>query len=160
MFEAVRKLLADLTEDGKHPSRFEEGDYRIAAAALLVHTATIDGNITRSERDRLHAVLKQRFNLDDETTDELVAEATEAERQAIDLYQFTARLNRSLDEKGRARLVEMMWQIVFADGAATEFEDNLIWRAADLLHVSREERIALRQRVSGVQTQESAEENG
>jgi len=160
MFEAVRKLLADLTEDGKHPSRFGEGDYRIAAAALLVHTATIDGNITQSERDRLHAVLKQRFNLDDETTDELVAEATEAEQQAIDLYQFTARLNRALDEKGRARLVEMMWQIVFADGAATEFEDNLIWRAADLLHVSREERIALRQRVSGVQTQESAEGNG
>lgn len=153
MFEAVRKLIADLTEDGKHPSRFEEGDYRLAAAALLVHTATIDGNITQSERDRLHAVLKQRFNLDDETTEELVAEATEAEQQAIDLYQFTARLNRSLDEKGRARLVEMMWQIVFADGAATEFEDNLIWRAADLLHVPREERIALRQRVSGVRTE-------
>jgi uncharacterized tellurite resistance protein B-like protein len=160
MFEAVRKLIADLTEDGKHPSRFEEGDYRVAAAALLVHTAAIDGNITQSERDRLHAVIKQRFNLDDEATDELMAEATEAEQQAIDLYQFTARLNRSLDEKGRARVVEMMWQIVFADGAATEFEDNLIWRAADLLHVPREERIALRQRVSGVRTQESAEENG
>lgn len=160
MFEAVRKLIADLTEDGKHPSRFEEGDYRVAAAALLVHTATIDGNITQSERDRLHAVIKQRFNLDDETTDELVAEATEAEQQAIDLYQFTARLNRSLDEKGRARVVEMMWQIVFADGAATEFEDNLIWRAADLLHVPREERIALRERVSGVRAQENAEGNG
>lgn len=160
MFEAVRKLIADLTEDGKHPSRFEEGDYRVAAAALLVHTAAIDGNITQSERDRLHAVIKQRFNLDDETTDELVAEATEAEQQAIDLYQFTARLNRSLDEKGRARVVEMMWQIVFADGAATEFEDNLIWRAADLLHVPREERIALRERVSGVRVQENAEGNG
>lgn len=159
MFEAVRKLIADLTEDGKHPSRFEEGDYRVAAAALLVHTATIDGNISQVEHDRLHAVIKQRFNLDDETTDELVAEATEAEQQAIDLYQFTARLNRSLDERGRARVVEMMWQIVFADGAATEFEDNLIWRAADLLHVSREERIALRERVSGVRSQESAQES-
>jgi uncharacterized tellurite resistance protein B-like protein len=43
----------------------------------------------------------------------------------------------------------MMWQVVFADGAVTEFEDNLIWRAADLLQVSREERIALRTRVAG-----------
>jgi len=157
MFEAVRKLIADLTEDGKHPSRFEEDDYRVAAAALLVHTAAIDGNISQSERTRLHEVIKQRFELDDETTDELVAEAIEADEQAIDLYHFTARLNRSLDERGRARLVEMMWQIVFADGAATEFEDNLIWRAADLLHVPREERIALRERVSGVRAQE--EEN-
>ncbi|MCK9918484.1 TerB family tellurite resistance protein [Microbacteriaceae bacterium K1510] len=157
MFEAVRKLIADLTEDGKHPSRFEEDDYRVAAAALLVHTAAIDGNISPSERTRLHEVIKQRFELDDETTDELVAEAIEADEQAIDLYHFTARLNRSLDERGRARLVEMMWQIVFADGAATEFEDNLIWRAADLLHVPREERIALRERVSGLKAQE--EEN-
>lgn len=157
MFEAVRKLIADLTEDGKHPSRFEEDDYRVAAAALLVHTAAIDGNISPSERNRLHEVIKQRFELDDETTDELVAEAIEADEQAIDLYHFTARLNRSLDEKGRARVVEMMWQIVFADGAATEFEDNLIWRAADLLHVPREERIALRERVSGFKAQE--EEN-
>lgn len=153
MFEGFRQLIADFTEDGKHPSRFDEGDYRLAAAALLVHTATIDGNISASERDRLHAVIKQRFNLDDETTDELVAEATAAEQQAIDLYQFTARLNRSLDEKGRARMVEMMWQIVFADGAVTEFEDNLIWRAADLLYVSRDERIALRDRVAGAQVE-------
>lgn len=159
MFETVRKLIADLTEDGKHPSRFGDDDYRVAAAALLVHTAAIDGNIAQSERDRLHDVIKQRFELDDESTDELVAEAIEADEQAIDLYHFTARLNRSLDDKGRARLVEMMWQIVFADGAATEFEDNLIWRAADLLHVPREERIALRERVSGMKAQEDVEEN-
>ena len=100
-----------------------------------------------AERDKLHAVIKQRFNLDDAATDELVAAATEAEQKAIDLYQFTARLNRSLDKAGRARMVEMMWQIVYADGVVTEFEDNLIWRAADLLGISREERLALRERV-------------
>jgi uncharacterized tellurite resistance protein B-like protein len=42
-----------------------------------------------------------------------------------------------------------MWQIVFADGVKTEFEDNLVWRAADLLGISQNERIALRDRVSG-----------
>lgn len=149
MFEAFRKLIAEFSDDDKHPSRFDERDYRLAAAALLVHTAAIDGSVSEPERERLHEVIKLRFNLDDAAADQLVAEATAAENKAVDLYQFTARLNRSLDEKGRARMVEMMWQIVFADGAATEFEDNLVWRAADLLHVSREERIALRERVSG-----------
>ena len=43
----------------------------------------------------------------------------------------------------------MMWEIVYADGRVTEFEDNLIWRVADLLGVSSRERIALRQRVAG-----------
>jgi uncharacterized tellurite resistance protein B-like protein len=86
----------------------------------------------------------------------LVAEATAAEQEAIDLYKFTAQLNRSLDETGRARIVEMMWQIAYADGGVTEFEDNLIWRAADLLGVSRDERIALRERVAGQQTADRA----
>ena len=43
----------------------------------------------------------------------------------------------------------MMWQIVYADHQVTEFEDNLIWRAADLLGVSSRERIELRRRVAG-----------
>ena len=149
MFETVRKLITEFGEGGKHHSRFDDRDYRLAAAALLVHAAGIDGNTSDAERDKLHAVIKQQFNLDDADTDELVAEATEADKNSVDLYHFTAGLNRSLDDKARARVVEMMWQIVYADGKVTEFEDNLIWRAADLLGVSREERIALRDRVAG-----------
>jgi uncharacterized tellurite resistance protein B-like protein len=153
MFDSIRKLISEMGEGGEPPSRFKDDDYRLSAAALLVHAASIDGSVSNIERAKLHGVIKQRFSLDDATTGELVAEATAAEQQAIDLYQFTARLNRSLDEPGRARVVEMMWQIVYADGVVTEFEDNLIWRAADLLGVSRDERIALRERVA-------AEESG
>jgi uncharacterized tellurite resistance protein B-like protein len=148
----VAKTDFRIWRDGKHPSSFEDSDYRLAAAALLIHTAAIDGSVSDAARDKLHILIKQRFNLDDGATDELVAEATEAEQKAIDLYQFTARLNRSLDEAGRARMVEMMWQIAFTDGGVTEFEDNLIWRAADLLGVSQGERIALREQVSALRT--------
>ena len=150
MLQALKKLISDVTDGEGHPDRFAEDDYRLAAAALLVHTANIDGNFAERERTRLRAIIRQNFNLDDVATDELIAAAIEAERQSIDLYQFTSKLNRTLDDKGRARMVEMMWQIVFADNAVSEFEDNLIWRAADLLGVSREERIALRERVSAM----------
>ena len=152
MFGTFRKLMAEFVDGGKPAHEYGEDDYRLAAASLLVHTANIDGNISEAERVRLHDVIKQRFALDDIATDRLVEEATEADAKAIDLYQFTTRLNRALDDTGRIRLVEMMWQIVYADGAVTEFEDNLIWRAADLLHVSREQRIALRARVAAAQT--------
>jgi uncharacterized tellurite resistance protein B-like protein len=148
MFDSLRKLISELGEGSKHPSRFEDDDYRLAAAALLVHAAAIDGSISDAARDKLHALIKHCFNLDDATTDELVAAATEAEQKAVDLYHFTARLNRLLDEAGRARMVEMMWQIAYTDGVVSEFEDNLIWRAADLLGVSQGERIALRERIS------------
>jgi uncharacterized tellurite resistance protein B-like protein len=42
----------------------------------------------------------------------------------------------------------MVWRIVYADGRSDELEDNLVWRAADLLGVPSRERIALRQRVA------------
>ena len=148
MFDTFRNFFAELTSGEKNPSGFKDDDYRLAAAALLIHAAGIDGNISTSERRLLHALLKQRFDLDDGTTDKLIELATVAEHEAVDLYHFTHTLNRSLDDDGRLRLVEMMWQIAFADGRVTEFEDNLIWRAADLLGVSSNERIALRQRVA------------
>jgi uncharacterized tellurite resistance protein B-like protein len=148
MFDSFRKFLSEVSEGDKHPAHFAHDDYRLAAAALLVHAAAIDGDLTDAERDKLHAVIRQQFELDGATTDELVAEATEAEHEAIDLYHFTSLINRSLDEEGRRRVVEMMWEIAYADGDVDEFERNLIWRAADLLGVSSRERIELGQRVA------------
>jgi uncharacterized tellurite resistance protein B-like protein len=148
MFESFRKFLAEVSQGGKHPAHFEHSDYRLAAAALLVHAAAIDGNISDVERNKLHAVIKRRFDLDEAQTDALVAEATEAEHEAIDLYHFTRLINRALDEDGRRRVVEMMWEIVYADGRVTEFESNLIWRAADLLGISSRERIELGRRAA------------
>jgi uncharacterized tellurite resistance protein B-like protein len=148
MFHAFKQFVSEFTGGDKHPSRFEENDYRLAAAALLVHAAAIDGTISDLERAKLHAVIKRRFSLDDAATDVLLAEATEAEQESIDLYHFTSLLNRSLDEDGRRRIVEMMWEIAYADRHVGEFEDNLIWRAADLLGVSSRERIEARQRVA------------
>jgi uncharacterized tellurite resistance protein B-like protein len=151
MFQAFKDFVSDLTGGNKDPSRFEEGDYRLAAAALLVHVGMIDGTLSDAERAKLHAIVKRCFNLDDAAADDLIARATAAEQEAIDLYRFTSLLNRTLDEEGRRRMVEMMWQMVYADQQVTEFEDNLIWRAADLLGVSSRDRIELRRRVAGGQ---------
>jgi uncharacterized tellurite resistance protein B-like protein len=148
MFESFRKFLADVSQGGKHPAQFEANDYRLAAAALLVHAAEIDGNISDVERTTLHQVIKRHFDLDETQTNTLLAEATQAEHEAVDLYHFTRLLNRALDEDGRRRMVEMMWEIVYADGRVTEFESNLIWRAADLLGISSRERIELGRRVA------------
>ena len=148
MFDSFRKFLSEVSEGGEHPIHFDHDDYRLAAAALLVHAAAIDGDISDVERDNLHTIIKRQFGLDEATTDELVTEATEAEHEAIDLYHFTQLINRSLEEDGRRRVVEMMWEMVYADGHVSEFERNLIWRAADLLGVSSRERIELGQQVA------------
>lgn len=149
MLDTLRSFLVELTGGAVPQGRFQDSDYRVAAAALLVHVTGIDGEVAPEERRKLHSVLKYRFDLTDAETDELVDLASRAEGDAVDMYQFTSLLNRSLDEEGRRRIIEMMWEIIYADGHASEFEDNVVWRVADLLNVPSRERIALRSEIAG-----------
>jgi uncharacterized tellurite resistance protein B-like protein len=155
MLESLKNFLSELAGGTKQQDRFEEDDYRLAAAALLVHVSTIDGDLSQAERDRLHDVLKHRFNLDETGTARLIDAAITADNEAVDLYHFTHLINRALDEEGRRRMVEMMWEIIYADGTANEFEDNIVWRAADLLGISARERIEIRRRVAAERTGEA-----
>jgi uncharacterized tellurite resistance protein B-like protein len=144
MFNEIKTLFEDLIGGGKHPAQFADYDYRVAAAALMVHVATLDGDLSAAERQNLHDLLKARFALDDDATTELIDAALAADREAVDFYRFTSLLMRSLDEEQRRRIVAMMWEMAFTDGNVTEFEDNVMWRVADLLGVSNRERIELR----------------
>jgi uncharacterized tellurite resistance protein B-like protein len=148
MLELLKSFMADIGSGEKHVALFGESDYRLAAAALLIHVVGIDGNVSEAESEKLRAVLKSQFDLDDAAVTELIEAATMADRASVDLYRFTSLINRSMDENGRARMVEMMWEMVYADGQVTEFEDNVIWRAADLLSVPSRQRIELRRKVA------------
>jgi uncharacterized tellurite resistance protein B-like protein len=150
MLDSLRKLLTGLTGEAGDTRRFEDNDYRLAATAMLVHLMAIDGNIADVERNKLQSLVETRFSLSPEDAAELVREATIVEGDAVDLYRFTSLIMRSVDEAGRLRIVEMMWELVFADGHVNEFEDNVIWRAADLLGISSRDRIAIRRRVAGI----------
>jgi uncharacterized tellurite resistance protein B-like protein len=148
MISALKRFLADLTgEPGPKPIGADES--RIAAAALLYHVTAIDGVVGDDERARLRALLKDRFDLTDDDLDDLMAAAETADREAVDLYGFTSVLKQRLDIGERERLVGMMWQLVYADGKVHEFEDNLIWRSAELLGVSSDVRIRLKQAARG-----------
>jgi len=148
MLAELKEFLSELIDGQKPQHQFAENDYRRAAAALLVHVATLDGDLTDAKRNKLHAILETQYGLDAAATDELIAEATQDDREAVDFYHFTSLLMRTLDEAGRLRIVEMLWEMVYADGNVTEFEANVMWRVADLLAVSSRDRIALRERVA------------
>ena len=144
MLSAFKQFLSDLTGE-KQPEPMGEERYRLAAAALLFHVIAIDGEVSAEEKAKLHDILKHRFALDDDDVEELMAEAEAADKEAVDLYGFTSVLKQQLDVKDRERIVGMMWELVFADGNVHEFEDNLVWRAAELLGVSSQARIRLKQ---------------
>jgi uncharacterized tellurite resistance protein B-like protein len=156
MLRSISEFISEITGGARHPVSFEETDFRLAAAALLVHVATTDNNFDAAEHAKLAEVLSQRFDLGAEEADELIGSAVRADLEAVDLYQFTSRLNASFDEEGRKKIVEMMFQVAYADGTLSEFEDNIVWRAADLMHVPSRERVTIRRRV---RDESAADEN-
>jgi uncharacterized tellurite resistance protein B-like protein len=151
MLAELKEFFSELIDGQKAQHQFAENDYRRAAAALLVHVASLDGELTEVKRRKLHAILEAQYGLAATATDELIAEATQDDHEAVDFYHFTSLLMRTLDEAGRLRIVEMLWEMVYADGTVSEFEANVMWRVADLLAVSSRDRIALRERVAAAQ---------
>jgi uncharacterized tellurite resistance protein B-like protein len=108
----------------------------------------IDGKIDASERRKIKTLLRERFELEGEAIRSLLVEAVIREHESVDLYRFTSVLCRELDQDGRKRIVEMLWEVVMADGIVHEFESNLVWRAAELLGVSTRDRVILKQTVA------------
>src|SRR6202167_4835114 len=152
MLDGLRQFIADvISPTGQQHRAFDDTGYRLAATALLVHVISLDGEPSEVEKRKLHSLIESRFGLDPGTADQLIASATLVEGEAVDLYHFTSVIMRSVDEAGRLRIVEMMWELVYADGEVSEFEDNVVWRAADLLGVSSRDRIDLKHRVAGEQ---------
>jgi uncharacterized tellurite resistance protein B-like protein len=156
MLKEIASFFSDLAGETE-PPHFQDNDYRLAAAALMVHVATLDGDLSDEDRTKLHDLVKTRFELTDELTAELVDAAIAADREAVDFYHFTHTLMRVLDEPGRQRIVQMLWEMAYTDNKVTEFEDNVMWRIADLLGISAQQRLELKRRVAGEGNESSSE---
>jgi len=150
------KTLGQVLDNLMSGDRAEEDtdtvdDTRLAAAALLVHASTIDGYVEEAETERLQSVLKDRYGLSDDQMHELVVAAERSERDAVDIYSFTSKLKKALSEDERLQIIEMMWEIAYADGEVHGYEENLIWRTAELMGISSRERIRARKKVEAQQ---------
>jgi len=151
LWDSLKGIADRFGGDEPASVKLDGEEVKLAAAALLVRATVIDGQVSREETEVLRAVLERRFDLDHGQSGRLIQEAAEKEKDAVDLYGFTSVLTRNLDRAGRLKIVEMLWEIVVADGVIHEFEANLVWRAAELLGVTSRDRIRLRKTVESRQ---------
>jgi uncharacterized tellurite resistance protein B-like protein len=148
VFDAIKRFVEKLSAAEGLDREFDEDDYRLAAVALLVHVANADGRIDLAERRKLQRIIEERFGLDSAGAAKLTAAAEQSDREAVDFYHFTSILKRALNDAGRLKIVEMLWEVAFADGAVDELEENTIWRIAELLGVTGRDRVWLRQKAA------------
>lgn len=118
----------------------------LATAALIAEVARIDGSIGEAEREIALRAIDEKLHLSRDEATTLLDLATEEMRQATDYFQFTSLVNRHFAQEQKVRIIELMWQVAWADGRVDDHELHLIRRIADLLHVPHHDFIAARRR--------------
>jgi len=143
LFDALRPPSASAAPaDAEHT-------LQLAAAVLLVEVRRADPGCDAAERRAVVAALRNKFALTDDELARLQELAEQAAREASDLYRYTSRINETYDMSRKIRLVELMWQVAYADGELSAHERHIVWRVADLLHVPEGARVHARLRASG-----------
>lgn len=122
-------------------------DLQIAVAVLLVEAARMDDTFDEYERGTVEHLLEQKFQLSHDEAQGLLKLAEETAERSHQLHPFTRLAVERMDPKRRIRLIEMLWEVAYADGKLDPDEDVLLRRVAGLIYVSDEDRIAARQRV-------------
>ncbi len=124
----------------------EEHALRLAAATLLVEVARADYDVDPGELETVEDAVREAFGLEAEEAEALVAMARAEAEEATSLYQFTREINRRMDPARKAALVELLWRVAFADGRLDRYEEHLIRRVADLIHLPHREFIRAKHR--------------
>jgi uncharacterized tellurite resistance protein B-like protein len=136
MFDALQRLVRDSVPGtpGAH-SRVYAHDVRIAACALLVELSCADGDFSDVEQRRIIDILQRHFGVDEQGARELLAQAADANRDAVDHFVFTRQVVKEYNLAQRIVLAELMWQVVLADGDFDDQEAYLIRKLANLLEL-------------------------
>lgn len=120
---------------------------RLSVAVLLLEAARQDDRFDPSERAMIEKLLTQRFELNPQELAQLMAAAEEHSAQMVQLHGHTSEIAREMSPEQRVQLIEMLWDVAYADGVLDPEEDLLIRRIAGLIYVSDRDRVLARQRV-------------
>lgn len=147
----MRKLKAWITRtlsaDEADPAAREQAR-NLAMASLLVEVLRADYETSEAERRQVMESLRNMLGLGEDACAELLADAEQQVDRAHDLHQFTAEVNRALAPEEKLRLVEQMWRVARSDATVHKYEEHIIRRVSDLLHVSHREFIAAKLRAA------------
>ena len=119
----------------------------LAATALMVETAVMDETFDETERATITRLIGARFALDPAAARALVEEAEQAVDASIQLFGFTKSINDHFNPEQRVELIEMLWEVAYADGIVHDFEENLLRRIAGLIYVTDRDRGLARNKV-------------
>jgi len=108
---------------------------RLAVGALLLEMTHMDGEVWPEQREAVKTAVLEHFDLDQSEATELL-ELAEAERsESTDYFQFTSLINGVYTPEQKIGLVELLWKIAYANEDLHKYEEYLVRKVSNLLHV-------------------------
>ncbi len=148
MINRIKALFSTPPEaDQAAAGRHSHDELQLAAAALLVEAASLDGHYGDAEQAAIDTILRQRFGLSDEEALDLHDLAVAEQSESNQLLGFTRVIKDRYSPEECIELIEMAWEVAYADGELHDHEANLLRRLGGLLYVSDRERGEARKRV-------------
>lgn len=135
MIKALEQLFSQLSNNSKTTEGLSTRELNLATAALLIEVAMIDQHFDAREWQALITLLVKLCHVTREEAEGLATEGKSASKNAASLYEFTQLINRQFKESQKITLIESLWTVAYADGTLDKYEEHMIRRIADLLHV-------------------------
>lgn len=130
------------------PAAREKPSEQLSVALLLMELARADFDFAEVEQQRIGELLAQRYQLDAQQLQALMEQARGAGRQAVSLFDYTRAINERFDNAGKYELMEMLWQVAWADGRLDPNEEHLLRKLAGLLYIQEADYIRAKLAVS------------
>jgi uncharacterized tellurite resistance protein B-like protein len=149
MLRSFQRFFDEFLTPGAADEQADAREHRLqlATAALLMEMGRADFEVRATERDHVVSLLAREFKLSPREAKELAALGEEEGSEAVSLFEFTRTLDETLSTADKVRMIEMLWQVAYADGALHKYEEYLMRKLADLLHLSHRQLIQAKHRV-------------
>ena len=118
------------------PEEIDSLDIQHAAAALMVEVMAADNDWDDVESSRIKALLVITLSLSEAEAEQILAEASDKQKKANDLYQFTSVVNEHYDNEQKFELLKQLWLVAYADGQVDRYEEHMIRKLSELLHLA------------------------
>jgi uncharacterized tellurite resistance protein B-like protein len=147
MFDRLRRILTIPESSQGAPPRHSFEERQLAAAALMIEAASMDSEFGATERTKIAELVETQFALSSDEAEDLLAEAERMASESVQWQGFTRAIKDGFDHEERIELIEMLWEVVYADGELHDYEASLLRRVTGLLYVSDRDSGEARKRV-------------
>ena len=144
MIKKIKDLLSNFSNQEEEIEDEKISSLDKACSALLIEVAYADKVFDESEINSLKDSLKETYNIDEEIINELISDAKKTVDESTSLYEYTRVVNDEFNYSDKLELLSRIWKLAFADGNLDKYEDHLIRKISDLIHISHSDFIKIK----------------